>query len=171
MKTVLLLRHAKSSWDQPSLSDFHRPLAPRGRKAAPLVGRHMAQSELVPSRVLCSAARRARETWELVAEALGEEIPVEFREDLYHASPGSVLSLLHRLADDVDSVLLVGHNPTFEELADLLTGAAEEEARANMSRKFPTGALAIVDFPVRRWKEVLAEGGYLRGFVRPKDLQ
>ena len=93
MKTVLLLRHAKSSWDSPHLSDFERPLAPRGRKAAPRMGRFLEKNDLIPDRVLCSGARRALETLELASEDWGDSVHVEIRDEIYH---GSVESLIQR---------------------------------------------------------------------------
>jgi len=170
VKTVLLLRHAKSSWDRPLLDDFQRPLAPRGRKAAPRVGRYLGRAGLIPDRVLCSGAARAVETWELVSEALGADVPVEFQDEIYHASPRTLLEILRTLPGTVDSVLLIGHNPTFESLAHRLAGSGEEAALDAMDSKFPTAALAILDFRVRRWEELEERGGFLREFVRPKDL-
>lgn len=180
MKTVLLLRHAKSSWDDPSLPDFQRPLAPRGRRAAPLMAEYLAEHGLVPDRVLCSAAQRAKETWEIIARALEEDldpplpeagpIRVELRQDVYHASPRSLLDLLQGLDDAEAMVLLVGHNPTFEDLADILAGSGDLAGLDRMRRKFPTAALAVIDFPVGRWAQVQPAQGYLRAFVRPKDL-
>ena len=134
------------------------------------MGEYMARVGSIPSLVLCSAARRTRETWELVSEAMGAEVPVEFREDLYHTHAGSLLAMVRGLGDEVESVLLIGHNPTFEELAHALSGTGEGRSLITMSRKYPTGALAILEFPVQRWVEVREGGGYLRNFVRPKDL-
>jgi len=171
VKTIYLLRHAKSSWDDAALPDFQRPLAPRGRKAAPRLGTYMAQHGLVPDRVLCSAARRAVETWQAVSEALGDQVEVQVREDLYHATPGSLLDAVRHLPPEVQSVLLIGHNPTFEDLALALAGSGEEEALEELDRKYPTGAMAILDFPVQDWNEVREGTGWLRAFVRPKDLK
>jgi phosphohistidine phosphatase len=170
VKTVFLLRHAKSSWDEPFLDDYERPLALRGRKAAPRMGEYMAQEGLVPDRVLCSGARRARETWELVSEALGSLPPTQFLSDIYHGSAGTLLDLIHHLPDNEESVLLVGHNPTFQDFALLLAGSGEEEPLRQMTSKYPTGALAILDFQGERWTGVLGGAGYLRAFVRPKAL-
>lgn len=171
MKTIYLLRHAKSSWDDASLPDLQRPLAPRGRKAAPRMGTYMTRHGLVPDRVLCSAARRAVETWQALLVPLRDETPVEIREDLYHASPGTILDVVRELPAEVDSVLLIGHNPTFEELALVLAGSGEQKAMEDLERKYPTGAMAILDFPVQEWREVREGTGWLRAFVRPKDLQ
>lgn len=171
MKTVYLLRHAKSSWDQPALDDFRRPLAPRGRKAAPRMGRFMAIEGLVPDRVLCSGATRARETWDLVYDAFGVPVAVEILDEIYHGSPGTILELIQRLPKHEESVLLIGHNPAFEDLAHQLAGTGKEEALRQMAAKFPTAALAILDFPVPTWREVGPGNGALRDFIRPKALK
>lgn len=170
MKTVFLLRHAKSSWDQPGLEDFHRPLAPRGRKAASRMGRYMAEEGILPHRVLCSGAVRAVQTWELWSRSLEKEVPVEFRDDIYHASSDSLLRLIRALPEDLGSVLLLGHNPTFEHLALRLAGSGRAEDLERMRGKYPTGALAILDLPTERWRGLEEGTGVLRGFVRPKDL-
>ncbi|MGD2120638.1 MAG: histidine phosphatase family protein [Gemmatimonadota bacterium] len=167
---MLLLRHAKSSWEEPQLPDHLRPLAPRGKKAAPRIGSYMADEGLEPELVLCSPARRAVDTWSLVSEQFTNAPPVEILEDLYHNSPGTLLALIRELPDAVDSVLLVGHNPTFEELALSLSGGGDEEGLADMARKYPTGALAVIDFPAQRWREVDVGTGSLRLFARPKAL-
>ena len=171
VKTVLLLRHAKSSWDHPTLTDRLRPLSPRGRKAAPRVGSYMARNGLIPNRVLCSPARRAVETWEMVSEQIDDPVEVEVRDDLYHASPGGLLAILQDLPDTEDSVLLVGHNPTFEELALELAGAGQAEPLMEVGRKYPTGALAIIEFSVDNWSHVREGTGYLRAFIRPRFLE
>ena len=171
MKTVYLLRHAKSSWDQPHLTDSLRPLAPRGLKAAPRVGAYMARNSLIPDRVLCSTARRAVETWDFVSTHMGSSIQVEIREDLDHASPESLLAILQELPDSEEAVLLVGHNPTFGELAFALAGSGREESLEELGRKYPTGGLAILDFPVVSWSELRVGKGFLRGFIHPRALK
>ena len=171
MKTVLMLRHAKSSWEEPQLPDHQRPLAPRGKKAAPRIGFYMSDNGLLPDLVLCSPARRAMDTWALVSEQLGTLPEVKVLEDLYHTASGTVLALLHELPDSVNSVLLVGHNPTFEDLALSLSGTGDEESLAEMSRKYPTGALAVIEFPVEEWRKVQPGAGSLRSFIRPRTLR
>jgi len=171
VKTVYLLRHAKSSWDDASLPDHDRPLSPRGRKAAPLMGAYMARHGLVPDRVLCSAARRAAETWDAVSAALGHDVPAAILGDIYHATPADLLALLRGLPGEVGSVLLVGHNPTLEDLALALAGSGEEKALDELDAKYPTGAMAILDFSVEAWSELREGGGWLRDFVRPGHLK
>jgi phosphohistidine phosphatase len=131
----------------------------------------MAHQGLLPELVLCSPARRALDTWNLVSESLGSVPQVEVLEDLYHTSPGTLLALIRELSDSIDSVLLVGHNPTFEELALTLAAQGDRVGLEEMARKYPTGALAVIDFPIERWGEVQAGSGSLRVFTRPRDLR
>jgi phosphohistidine phosphatase len=135
------------------------------------MGAYMARNGLVPDRVLCSAATRAVETWELVSPYLGDAVVVETREDLYHASPEGVIALLGTLPNSEESVLVVGHNPTFEELALALAGDGEEKALSALRRKYPTGALAVLEFSLGSWVGLQTGAGYLSRFVRPKDLK
>jgi phosphohistidine phosphatase len=135
------------------------------------MGTFMRGQGLVPDQVLCSAARRAVETWEFISEALEKRIPAEIREDFYHASPQTLLSAIRALSPELESVLLVGHNPTMENLALSLAGHGEEGILREMRLKYPTGALAILDFPVSSWADVREGGGHLRGFIRPRHLK
>lgn len=173
MKTLLLLRHAKSSWDDPRLDDFDRPLNPRGRRAAPRMGRWMRDEGWLPERVLCSAARRAIETWKEVEAVLDpESLPaVEVLRGLYLAEPERILELLGRHGGGAERVLVVGHNPGFHELARALAHGGDPAGLGELRRKFPTGALAILSFPVDGWGEVSTGSGRLERFVRPADLE
>jgi phosphohistidine phosphatase len=169
MKTVYLLRHAKSSWDDNALPDFARPLADRGRTAAPRMGRYMRKQGLLPDAVLCSGARRAVETWNIIAPELGTP-RVQIDDDLYMASPDAILAWLRRLQPEIGSVLLIGHNPGFEELAVRLAIDGRKKALERMRTKYPTGTLAVIRFDVDAWPAVTDGAGYLDRFVRPKDL-
>jgi phosphohistidine phosphatase len=170
MRRLLLLRHAKSSWDTPGLADLERPLAPRGRRTAPLVAELMAKRRWVPDLVLCSQAARVRETWGLMAPLLGEKIPTKTLRTIYPGAPSRLLMTLRRAPDQAKTVLLIGHNPGLGALATSLCGAGSKKAREKMSTKFPTAGLAVVDFDVDRWSDVASGGGRLEAFVRPKDL-
>ena len=171
MKTALLLRHAKSSWDDPSLGDFDRPLAPRGRKAPPRIARFMRAEGLIPGAVFCSAARRAFETWALVASGLDAEIPVETRHDLYHGAPDDLLEVLRGAPDAAASALLVGHSPGIEALAFKLAGpGSDEQAVERLCEKFPTAGLAVIAFDGDAWRDIGARRGALTHLVRPRDL-
>ena len=170
MRRLLLLRHAKSSWDTAGLADLERPLAPRGRRTAPLVAQLMARRCWVPDLVLCSHAERVRETWGLMAPLLGEEIPVKTLRTIYPGAPSRLLMTLRRAPDQARTVLLIGHNPGLGALATSLCGAGSKKAREKMSTKFPTAGLAVIDFDVDRWSDVASGAGRLEAFVRPKDL-
>jgi len=174
-RTLLLLRHAKSSWSDPTLADFDRPLNKRGQKAAPRMGDYLREHGLLPDLVLCSAARRAVETWDLAGGALTEggtaPATVKFLRSLYLATPSRILSTLRRTPDEADRVLMVGHNPGFEHLAIGLAGPdSKPEAQTYMNAKFPTGALAELRFEAKRWQDVAPGTGKLVRFVIPKAL-
>jgi phosphohistidine phosphatase len=170
VKTLLLLRHAKSSWDHPDLQDHDRPLSKRGRRAAPLMGQYLAEHDLVPDRVLCSSAVRTRQTWEQVAACLDEHPPVESHPDLYAASAETLLEIVHSVDDSIEKLMLIGHNPGLEMLAAHLAGSGDALAMGRMRLKFPTAALAELTFQDTRWQDVMPGSGQLVRFVRPKDL-
>lgn len=170
MKTIGLLRHAKSSWDDSSLSDHDRPLNARGRDAAPRVGAHMQESGYLPDLILCSTATRTRETLDAVLSELEVEPAIEFQEELYLAAPRQLLDLVRSVPDTVESVLLVSHNPGTGMLAAALSGDGPPQSIRLMRAKFPTAGLAIIELSVDRWKDVVSGCGSLREFVRPRDL-
>ena len=160
-KVLLLLRHAKSSWDDPALADHDRPLAARGRKAAQRIGARLRSDQTPVSLVLCSSARRARETIELVAPP-GE---LEIDERLYGASAGELLQRLREVPDEVVAVMLVGHNPAMHDLAvELLAGDGDQ-----VIGKFPTGALATLTF-TGSWRALAAHRAELVTFLKPREL-
>ena len=170
MKTIYLLRHAKSSWDQPGLPDHERPLAPRGEKAAPVMGRHLGDAGLVPERVLCSTARRARQTWEAVAPYLSPAPEVTYRRDIYDAEGHHLLEILRELPAETGSTMLVGHNPAMADLAEMLVDGGDAAARERMAAKYPTAALAEIAAEVPRWVDLAQGAGRLVRFDRPKDV-
>jgi phosphohistidine phosphatase len=160
-RELLLLRHAKSSWDDPGLPDHDRPLAARGRKAAKLIGEHLRRQRAPVGLVLCSSARRARETVEFV-DPPGE---IRVESEIYAASADQLLERLRRLSSDVEVALLVGHNPAIQDLAIALTRGPNDLA----GRKFPTGALATLSF-AGVWQTLSPEQTELVAFVTPKQL-
>lgn len=174
MRRLLLLRHAKSSWDSDDLDDSARPLAARGRRAAPVIGRHISGQGLVPDLVLCSTAERARQTLELVVaeweRGAGDRAKVTTRSSLYLASAGELLATVKRLDQEVESVMIVGHNPGLEAFASLLSGEGDPEGMKTMAKKFPTAAFAVIDLDISTWKDASPDSGFLRSFVRPRDL-
>jgi phosphohistidine phosphatase len=165
VRTLVLLRHAKSSWDDPALGDFERPLAPRGKRDAPKIGRFLASSGAEVDFVLCSNAVRARETWKLVAKAARFGGLVEFTDEIYEAPAERLMRLVRGLPDTAACAMLVGHNPGFEDLIRVL---CSRESR--MSVTVPTGALACVDCNADRWEGVSPAAGSLRWLVVPKIL-
>ncbi len=161
MKTLLLLRHAKSDWDNTGLPDFDRPLAPRGRRDAPTMGKALNKRKPLPDLIIASPAVRSRETIEAVIEAAKLDIQPQFDESIYGASSDELLALVRRLPKTSSCVLLVGHNPGFEELVGILTGAYES---------MPTAALACIAFQVDHWEDVQDKAGKLAWLLTPKQL-
>jgi phosphohistidine phosphatase len=164
---LLILRHAKSSWKDAGLADHDRPLAPRGRKAAKVMAEHLRTERPAPELVLCSSARRTRETLERIAPGLGQEVAVRIEPELYAASAQRLLERLRAVEDGVESVLLIGHNPGLEELAISLVASGSKLAA--IKRKYPTGALATLEF-AGRWRDLQPRSAELRDFVTPKQL-
>lgn len=168
MVRVLLLRHAKSSWPSGML-DVDRPLSARGRKAAVLMGDYLQDEELAPELVLVSPARRTQETWSLVQPALGA-VPMRVEPRIYDAPAARLLSMLQEIDPATGSVLVIGHNPGFEDLAHLLASHGSGEALSRMRQKFPTAGLAVIDCDCGEWGNLKARGGKLDRFVTPKSL-
>ena len=169
MKVIHLLRHAKSSWEDPSQRDAERPLAPRGRRAARAMARHLGHEGIGPALILCSPAQRTRETLALIADAL-PDVPVQVEEELYGADEEQLLARLRSLPPTVPSVLVVGHNPGLHELAVALAGRGEPGALARLRTKMPTGALATLQAPGSHWRDLLPGGAELVAFVVPREL-
>ena len=164
MRRLFLLRHAKSSWDEPGLADRERPLASRGRKATKLIAAYLRDEGISPQLVLCSSSVRTRET---LRGLRLDEADVRIEDDLYGASADELLAVVRHLPDEVDSVMLVGHNPGIEDLTIRLSGQGEELARVR--QKFPTAALATLELD-GSWRELAPGGAELVAFVKPKEL-
>ena len=171
MRTLYLLRHAKSDWGDPGLDDFDRPLAARGRRAAPAVARWMNENGCAPGYVLCSTARRAVETWSLVAEVLDGDPEVETTGDLYHAAPAGLFALARALPDRHESAMAIGHNPGFHVLASALAGEGPDDLMRDLASGYPTAALAGIEFDSASWSEIAPGAGRLTCFVRPRALE
>ncbi|MET8752697.1 histidine phosphatase family protein [Streptomyces sp. NPDC004667] len=168
-RRLVLLRHAKSAW--PEVADHERPLGPRGLRDAPAAGRWLRDAGCVPALVICSTARRTRETWALAAGQLGTKVPVRYDERVYAAEPEELLEVVSEVPGDVGTLLLVGHNPGLEELAISLArkavAAADTEAIERLSRKFPTSAIAVLACPVP-WQELAPGSARLTDFTVPR---
>ena len=160
MKHLLLLRHAKSSWDDQDLKDFDRPLNKRGIKAARLVGQFLRREEIKIDLIISSPAKRARETIELVWPAAKLEVELKFEDRIYEATPRTLLAVITKVKASVNTLMLVGHNPGFEGLLEVLTSQA---------RRLPTASLAFIDLDDDAWKEARG-GGKLVRLVTPKEL-
>jgi len=170
MKILTLLRHAKSSWDDPVSRDFDRPLNKRGRRAARVVGRAMRDEGLSFDAIIASPAVRVVETLRDVGDGYGHALEPVQDPDLYLASPAVLLERIHHVGDEVERLLVVGHNPGLEQLALLLTGGEENRLRQEVEVKYPTATLAEIRFDVGSWADVAASGGTLTRFIRPRDL-
>jgi phosphohistidine phosphatase len=170
MKTLILMRHAKSAWGDAHRQDIDRPLNARGRKAAPQMGEWLAREGYRPDVVLCSAAQRARETLELMRATLPAQVRIEFLRKLYMATPREMLAEIGKLPAGAGQAMLLGHNPGMERLAALLAGSGDPGALAGMQGKFPTAAVAILGFDVVQWRDVAPGSGRLLAFQRPRDL-
>ena len=176
MLTLTLLRHAKSSWDEPGLDDYDRPLAKRGKKAAPDMGAALAKMGLSPDLILCSGAVRARATLDLVLPSLGTPLPqIVYDDTLYLAAPETLLARLRRIGPGETGevprhVMLVGHNPGLEELAVLLIGSGAFDDTARLTEKFPTAAVAVLGFAGESWAAIEPGTGRLQHFLTPRQL-
>lgn len=167
-RRLLLLRHAKSAWPE-DVPDHARPLAERGEKAAPDMGNHMAREHLVPDLAIVSDARRTQETWDLVKSRLPGTVASRVTPALYDASATQMLEVLRETEAEADTVLIIGHNPGLQELALMLVG--EGQLHVAMAGKFPTGALAVIDFAVGDWSSVEPGSGILADFLTPRMLR
>ncbi|POX38424.1 phosphohistidine phosphatase [Streptomyces sp. Ru73] len=165
-RRIVLLRHAKAEWSQES--DHERPLAERGRRDAPAAGRWLAGAGINPGLTLCSTALRTRETWKLCVHELPRRPKTVYEDRLYEASLGELIAVVNEVPDDVDDLLLVGHNPGMHALADALSGEADGELLTRMNRSgFPTASLAVVAFE-GSWKSVEHGVGRLVSFWTPQ---
>ena len=169
-RALVLLRHAKSAW--PDVPDHERPLARRGQRDAPVMGHWLRAAGYVPDLVLCSSARRARETWELAQAELGAAPQVRFSDGVYEAAPADLIGLARETASSVRVLLIVGHNPAMEELAlDLAggEGAAAAETLNRMQAKFPTAAVAVLTV-TGGWAGLGRKSARLTCFVTPREV-
>lgn len=171
MKTLTLLRHAKSGWNDPVARDFDRPLNAKGRRAARRIGAYLRDQHLHFDHVVASPAVRVVETLEQVAEGSGTAIKPGWDKRIYLASAVSLLDVIQEGDDKYDHILLAGHNPGLEDLVLMLVPDQQGgDAREQIEEKFPTGSIAEISFPVDRWEDVRPNSGALTRFVRPRDL-
>jgi len=160
MKTLFLLRHAKSSWKEADIADFDRPLNERGRRAAPFMGRLLKERGFAPDLIISSPAKRARKTAKLVKAGGEYEAEIVFDDRIYEASASTLLYVAGEIDDSIDSVMLVGHNPGMEGAVRVLTGRPEP---------MPTAAVAVIDLDIDTWKQIASGRGTLHAIFRPRD--
>jgi phosphohistidine phosphatase len=170
MRRLMLLRHAKSDWTRSGTRDHERALAPRGREAAPRIGAYMAHHGLTPDLVLCSTATRARETWDLVAPAFADAPPAIYEGRLYEAGADALFDFVKATKPGAHVLLLTGHNPGLHDFAQRLIASGDTDARQRLTEKFPTGALAVIDFAIDDWRKLHPRSGRLDRFVVPRAL-
>ncbi|MBB4152288.1 phosphohistidine phosphatase [Sphingomonas jinjuensis] len=170
MKTLTLLRHAKSGWDDPVARDFDRPLNAKGRRAAIAMGRHWRQIDLDFDHIIASPAVRVEQTLEEVESGYGRTLAPAWDRRLYLASAATLLDVVRELPDTLSRVLLVGHNPGLEELVLLLAGDSDDALRDAVEEKYPTATLAELALGADRWGDAKPGGATLTRFIRPRDL-
>lgn len=171
MKTLILLRHAKSSWSDPALDDHDRPLNKRGRRAAPLIARWLEARGHLPEAIFCSSARRARDTLEQMAEAVPALPAPEIVEDLYHAAPADLLSVATRLPGDAARAMLIGHQPGLGGFARRLTAGTPRPRCAEAFSHFPTAAAAVLTLDIAEWREITFASARFTDFAKPRELE
>ena len=164
-RRLILTRHAKSDWDNPLLDDHDRPLNDRGVRSAAAIGNWLAARDLRPDALLCSTARRTRDTWAGIADKLGRGTAEHFLPELYHASSDRILAAIHGMTEP--TLMLIGHNPGIGDAAARLVSDPPDHPRF---MAYPTGATLVVDFRTDDWRGVLWGTGQVAEFVVPRDL-
>jgi len=170
MTLLTVIRHAKSSWDDLALDDFDRPLNKRGRSAARQIGRELKNRRFRFDLVLASPAKRVRETLEGIEKGYGETLPVQFEPAIYEASKKSLFELVRRIPESAQAPMLVGHNQGLERLILALAAHDARGLRDRVEAKFPTAAVALIEFPEARWAEVMEGSGQIRELILPREL-
>lgn len=171
MKQLFILRHTKAAAESKSGHDHDRPLNARGEVAARLVGEYLAGLEVLPEIICCSDALRTTQTLALLRERLDTPIDIRFHNELYLASAGDLLEFAHSLPESYNRVMLIGHNPGMHQLANILSGGGKASALQQIEVKFPTGGLAIIDFPsLLHWQDIAPHSGFLHEFWRPQTV-
>ena len=169
MKKIILLRHAKSSWNHPGLSDHDRPLNKRGRAAAPVIGNWLSCKGHVPDVILCSPSVRTQETVRRLEMTSDRQPALELQDSLYHASQDALLHALRGLSDTYQSAMIVGHQPGLSTFAGMLAECAEAHC-VQAYQHFPTAAAAIFEADVSGWSALAYCSAWFRDFVKPRDL-
>jgi phosphohistidine phosphatase len=164
LRRLVVLRHAKSAWPD-GVADHERPLAPRGRRDAPVAGRLLAEADCLPDLALCSTAVRARETWELASAQWGTPPPVRHDPRVYAADVPDLLTVVREVSSEVETLLLVGHNPGLEELVLELAGDGLDDTLDEVRTKFPTSAIAVLAWYGTTWRALAPGTALLTGVM------
>ena len=170
MKQLVLLRHFKSSWAEPGLADRDRALAPRGQRDAVAMAETIVARDLAPDRILCSPARRTRDTLALLQERIQCDCPIDFLEDLYSGPELDYRGIIATKGGDAGRLLVIGHNPKIHVTAVELIGSGRHGDMEHIEAKYPTGALAVIEFDADSWLRITEDSGRLTTFIRPRDV-
>ena len=169
MRRLLLLRHAKSDWPD-GTDDSMRPLTERGTSDAPKMGAAIASKGLSPDLALISAALRTRQTWDLLNPQLDKEVPARVESGLYGASDQVMLEFIRAVPSEVQTLMIVGHNPGTERLARSFAKSGDADSIRRLEKKYPTCGLAVIELPINAWKDINPPAGRLEMFLTPKTL-
>ncbi|RVU38495.1 histidine phosphatase family protein [Hwanghaeella grinnelliae] len=171
MLTLFLLRHAKSSWSDPILDDYERPLNARGKRSAPVIGAYMEEHRYAPRLILCSGSRRTRETLGLVLPYLHDDADIRLEEAMYAAHDGeALLQRLQALGNGPDKVMLIGHNPAVQDLTTRLCEEGDETDLSRLRQKYPTGALSVIQLDAVNWRDAGSTPGRLIDLALPREI-
>jgi len=170
MLRLLLFRHAKAERSRPGERDHERALNARGRSDSPRLGAYLVRHKLVPDLAVVSTALRTRETWELASSVMDRAPPAEFSDRIYEATPEAILKVAGKVAPNVHTLMIVGHNPGLQELAVMLVGTGDVELRQRLTEEFPTASLAVIDFALDDWRRLHDGSGRLERLVTPRSL-
>ena len=170
MKQLAMMRHAKSDWGHPGLTDFDRPLNKRGRKAARAIGKELRHREIAFDQVVSSPAQRAKESVERLTDGLEYEPHVRFEPQMYLPTTETLTKVIQALPDEAKTVMIVGHNPGFHDLVLRLTKDDDDGHRERICGNFPTAAFSLISFPVERWGDIRPATGEIRELILPREL-
>jgi len=170
MKQLAIFRHAKSDWGNPGQTDFERPLNKRGRKAAKKVGRVLREQGFACDQIVCSPATRAKETVERFEKGYESLPALSFEPRLYMCSTGTLIEVINALPDEAQTVMIVGHNPGFHDIVLRMTKSDGNGYREKVGANYPTGAFALIHFPVECWADVDPSSGEIRQVIFPREL-
>ncbi len=171
MLTLTMLRHAKSSWGDPLLRDKDRPLNARGKSQTKQMGEHLSQQNIDPDLIICSSAKRARQTLKQVSKNWQTDARIVLEDRLYLASTSSILSLFEEYGNSANHIMIIGHNPGFHTLASSLAASGDAHDIATLSQRYPTGTLCVIKSNAVQWQNIDSEAGELVIFTTPKSLK